>query len=116
MGVNVVKTRRHFSTEFKQEAVDQVAAGFDTKAQIARNIGITQSLLRKWCRDGVPSPQTIGPPETAAHETKINCEHHTARVSASELQLAEKLDRAMCENRALKAVVKALLDSERVTA
>jgi len=37
-------------------------------------------------------------------------------VSASELQLAEKLDRTLAENRALKAVVKALLDSERVTA
>ena len=48
-------------------------------------------------------------------ETKINCEHHAKRVSASELQMVEKLDRALCENRALKAVVKALLDSERVT-
>jgi len=108
----VAKTRRYFSSEFKQEAVDLVEAARDTKAQIARNLGISQSLLRKWCRDGTPSPQAIGRSEEP-QETKINCEHHTARVSASELQMAEKLDRTLAENRALKAVVKALLDSER---
>ncbi|CAB4192749.1 COG2963 Transposase and inactivated derivatives [uncultured Caudovirales phage] len=113
-----MSTRRKFTSEFKQQAVDLVEAGEVQKAQIARDLGIAQSLLRKWCKDGVPSPRVIRAPAREpepVQETKINCEHHAKRVSASELQMVEKLDRALCENRALKAVVKALLDSERVT-
>jgi len=106
----MAKTRRYFSREFKQGSVDQVEAADNTKAQIARNLGISQSLLRKWCRDGVPSVKVIHP---YMENTKINSENHEVRASESELRMAEKLERALYENRALKAVVSALLDFER---
>ena len=40
--------RRVFTREFKQEAVKLVTGGGHPTAQVARNLGITPNLLRRW--------------------------------------------------------------------
>ena len=56
------KERRHYTREFKLEAVRLAAAGEKTKAKVARELGIRVNQLRQWRldfeeeeRNGVPS-------------------------------------------------------------
>jgi transposase len=42
------ETRRRFSREFKVEAVRQVVDGGRPVAQVARELGISASVLRRW--------------------------------------------------------------------
>jgi transposase len=43
------RTRRRFDKEFKQEAVSMVQGGGMSKAEVARRLGIDDSLIRRWC-------------------------------------------------------------------
>jgi transposase len=64
-------TRRIFTDEFKQEAVALLASSGRSLAQIARELGLQPSVLRKWQRrltgSGGPSmpprPASGGPPD-----------------------------------------------------
>jgi len=47
------QTRRAFTREFKQEAVKLVTAGGHPTAQVARDLGITPNLLRRWKQEVV---------------------------------------------------------------
>ena len=42
------RPRRVFTREFKQEAVNLVKAGGHPTAQVARDLGITPNLFRRW--------------------------------------------------------------------
>ena len=42
------KARRHFSPEFKIEAVRQVVEGGRSMTQVSRELGIDRSMLRRW--------------------------------------------------------------------
>ena len=42
------RTRRAFTPEFKREAVKLVAEGGHSTAQVARDLGLTPNLLRRW--------------------------------------------------------------------
>ena len=42
------QSRRVFTREFKQEAVKLVTVGGHPTAQVARDLGITPNLLRRW--------------------------------------------------------------------
>ncbi len=45
------KERRHFTREFKLEAVRLAAVGDKTKAKVARELGIRVNQLRQWRED-----------------------------------------------------------------
>ena len=45
------QTRRAFTREFKQEAVTLVTAGGHPTAPVARDLGITPNLLRRWTHE-----------------------------------------------------------------
>ncbi len=59
------KERRHYTQEFKLEAVRLAAAGEKTKAKVARELGIRVNQLRQWRlldfeeeeRNGVPKQE-----------------------------------------------------------
>lgn len=42
------KTRRRFTAEFKREAVRQCSQPGAVVTQIAKNLGVDQSVLRRW--------------------------------------------------------------------
>lgn len=47
----MARQRRSFTEEFKREAVKLVSQSGSTKADIARDLGISGSLLARWCRE-----------------------------------------------------------------
>jgi transposase-like protein len=53
-------TRKHYSPEFKQQAVQLALAGEKSKAQTARDLGITEHMLYNWIAqfgpDAPPAP------------------------------------------------------------
>src|SRR3954466_2322598 len=58
------KGRRHYTREFKVEAVRLAAVGDKTKAKVARDLGIRVNQLRQWRldfeqeeRNGVPKQE-----------------------------------------------------------
>jgi transposase len=59
--VNMGQTRRAFTREFKQEAVKLVTAGDHPTAQVARDLGITPNLLRRWKQEVAGDPVSAFP-------------------------------------------------------
>ena len=55
------RTRRTFTREFKQEAVKLVTASGHPTAQVARDLGITPNLLRRWKQEIAGDPGAAFP-------------------------------------------------------
>ena len=47
----MAKTQPSYTKEFKQEAVKLVETSNKTKSEIARDLGISDSALSKWCKE-----------------------------------------------------------------
>ncbi len=47
----MAKTQPSYTKEFKQEAVRLVESSHKTKSEIARDLGISDSALSKWCKE-----------------------------------------------------------------
>jgi len=47
----MTKKQPSYTKEFKQEAVKLVETSNKTKSEIARNLGISDSALSKWCKE-----------------------------------------------------------------
>ncbi len=52
-----MKTRRKFSSSFKEEAVDLVKKSGKSTNQIAGELGISQTSLSRWIRESKTSPE-----------------------------------------------------------
>jgi transposase len=59
--VNRGRTRRAFTRELKQEAVKLVMAGGHPTAPVARDLGITPNLLRRWKQEVAGDPVAAFP-------------------------------------------------------
>ncbi len=46
-----MRTRRKYSQEYKQEAVQLVRQSDISLSQVASNLGINPSILRRWCEE-----------------------------------------------------------------
>ncbi len=61
------KTRRKYSTEFKQEAVALAKQSDQSITQIASSLGINDNMLRRWIKELSEPAKTAfpdyGPPE-----------------------------------------------------
>lgn len=47
----MARQRRSFTEEFKREAVKLVSQSGSSAADIARDLGVSGSLLARWCRE-----------------------------------------------------------------
>ena len=67
------RPRRVFTREFKQEAVKLVTAGRHPTAQVARDLGITPNLLRRWKQEvaGAPGVAFPGKGRRTPHEEEL---------------------------------------------
>lgn len=52
--------RRVFSEAFKREAVDRLTSSGLSAGQVAQELGLHETVLRRWVRD--LAPQATGPP------------------------------------------------------
>lgn len=57
----MVKTRRSYSREFKQEAVNLVLEGGISVAQAARDLGVPESALWRWKKSYEQDPEGAFP-------------------------------------------------------
>ena len=55
------RPRRAFTREFKREAVTLVTEGEHPTAQVARDLGITPNLLRRWKQEATGDPVAAFP-------------------------------------------------------
>ena len=67
------RTRRVFTRAFKQEAVKLVTAGGHPTAQVARELGLTPNLLRRWKQEvaGDPGAAFPGKGRRKPHEEEL---------------------------------------------
>lgn len=63
-------TRRSFSEEYKQEAVNFVIGGGRSVAEVARNIGVHEMTLGRWVRKAKDSRETAAPADAVVGETE----------------------------------------------
>lgn len=67
-GVHMKKTtRRKYTDEFKDEAVKLVTGQGYKITEAARNLGIHDSLLRRWIKDRSPDRQDSKPETVKLH-------------------------------------------------
>ena len=83
---NGKKGKKHYTAEFKAEAVRLVVSGEQKQAEVSRNLGVGSSTLSKWVSEAV------GVGEPAA------CKEESARVK----QLESELKRLKLEHEILK--------------
>jgi len=65
------RKRRRFTAEFKSEAVRLVASGGKPLAQIARELGINEQVLRNWKKQAQAADGSGVVPEHLAQEEEI---------------------------------------------
>ena len=59
--ITMGRTRRAFTQEFKREAVKLVAENGHPTAQVARELGLTPNLLRRWHQEVASDPVAAFP-------------------------------------------------------
>jgi transposase len=67
------KTQPTYNKEFKQQAVTLFKTGGKSKTQIARDLGISDSALSKWCKEFEVQGQEAFPGK--GHQTSIEEEN-----------------------------------------
>ena len=67
------KTRRRFTWEFKVEAVQAGDARRVSTARVAHDLGVGESVLRRWCRQYVSDPTHAfgGPGKVAPRDAEL---------------------------------------------
>ena len=45
------KTRRNYTREFKLETIRQVTGSHKTIAEVSRDLGINNNVVRRWCKE-----------------------------------------------------------------
>lgn len=86
--MSTIKGRKHYSSEFKETAVELVLEGRKSQLQIAKELGINVNTLQNWKRKYLDSQN----PE------KVKSEKEEAEIK----QLKKDLREAKLENEILK--------------
>lgn len=80
------KPRRHFDENFKRNAVELTLQGRRSHAAVARELGITDSMLYEWRRKYAPPPGgAAGTPPSLEEATR-----EIARLRAEVVRLQER--------------------------
>jgi transposase len=98
----MAKTRREFTPEFKQEAVALWEDSGRPQVEIAAELGLQPSQLRRWQKvihgSGQRSPSPAGPAPVASAPTP-------ADLTAENARLRRELERARAERDILKKAI-----------
>ncbi len=88
------KSQPSYTREFKQQAVQLFETSGKTKTQIARDLGISDSALNKWCKEFGEQGEEAFPGK--GHQTTIEEENKRLRREVEVLrQEREILKKAM---------------------
>jgi transposase len=84
--VEVVKTRRVFKLEFKREAVRQATQPGNTIASFSRELGVHESVLRRWIQElGFDSKESMaratGSAEQSGELARLRCEVASRKIA-----------------------------------
>lgn len=90
----MAKLQPTFTAEFKHEAVQLARTSDKPKAQIARELGISDSALYTWCRQSAEHGNDAFPGK--GHQTPLEEENH---------QLKRELERVQQERDILKKAI-----------
>jgi transposase len=90
----MLKPQPTFTAEFKHQAVQLAQTGGKPKAQIARELGISDSALYAWCRQSMENGNGAFPGK--GHQTPAEEEIH---------QLKRELERVQMERDILKKAI-----------
>jgi transposase len=71
------KSQPNYTREFKQQAVQLFETSGKTKTQIARDLGISDSALHKWCKEFSEQGEEAFPGK--GHQTTIEEENRRLR-------------------------------------
>jgi transposase len=88
------KPQPSFTAEFKKEAVQLAYTSGKPKAQIARELGISDSALYSWCKQATDHGSDAFPGK--GHQTPLEEENH---------QLKRELERVRQEREILKKAI-----------
>ena len=96
-------TRREFTDEFKRQAVALWETSWRMQTEVARDLGIQPSLLRRWqvrvrAGSATPSPTAGTPPPTAAGVTMPSPADQASEIA----RLRRELDCTRMEHDVLK--------------
>ena len=96
-------TRREFTDEFKREAVALWETSGRQQTDVARELGIQPSLLRRWQRvlRGTPATAPAAKPPSSSTGTIASPADQAAEIA----RLKRELDRARMERDILKKAV-----------
>lgn len=99
-------TRREFTDEFKREAVLLWETSGRMQTEVARELGIQPSLLRRWqvrvrAGSAAPSPTTGKPPSAAAGVAMSSPADQASEIA----RLRRELDRTRMERDVLKKAI-----------
>lgn len=88
----MTKTRRAFTLEFKREAVALLESSGRSQMQVALELGIQPSLLRKWCamfKGPSSSPAvTVLPADLAAENARLKRDLERVKMERDVLKRA----------------------------
>jgi transposase len=82
-------TRRHFTPEFKAQTVKLVTEGGHSLSQVAADLGIRASLLRRWQRD---HEDLAAPAKSNAIVEKVALEEEVRRLRKDNERLRQERD------------------------
>jgi transposase len=95
-------TRRHFTDEFKREAVGLLASSGRPVSQIARELGIVPSMLRAWRHTN--DLGVSGSPRRSSTQAAIP--HSNADLAAENARLRRENERLRMEREILKKTLR----------
>ena len=83
-------TRRRFTDEYKDEAVNFVIEGHRSIAEVARNIGVHEMTLGKWVKQARDARQAATPPDADLSESeRMELIRLRGEATAKNAELAE---------------------------
>ena len=97
-----ITTKRQFTNEFKREAVALWETSGRMQTEIARELGIMPTMLRRWQRK---LQERGGPPTSPAAKPPVSTMASPADQASEIARLRRELDRARMERDILKKAV-----------
>lgn len=83
-------TRKHYSTEFKADAVALVASSGNPVAEVARDLGVNDTTLCRWVRDANKG-RSLTKPQTNHDDEAVTIEIKRLKKRIAELEVEREI-------------------------